>query len=403
MVKVLWMTDSPYSPSGYGIMGRNILKRLVKAGHEVHAVGLNHMEGKVKVEDGYWVHPRYVDPHGFDILGGYIKQLKPDVLITVKDIGLQAGYVPTVEKLRKEGFNFKWYGYCPIDSKTVTFDWVDVFKAMDKVIAMSEWSAKMIKEQAGIDSITIPGGVDTELFKPFTESEKEEVRKDKAFSSAFVIGTNGRNQYRKMWNKLIKGYSIFCKDKIDTMLLFHCDVSGNSASDGWDWRYLGVKYDCESKMQPTFANLNAGTRFWVSDEDMVRIYNNFDIFAFSTGGEGFGVPILEAMSCGLPVATTAFTTGFELVEGHGELIDVTKDKYGDGVFWEGQNGVEFAIPDERSVAEKLQKLYDSWKGDKKLIKEYSEKSREHALKYDWDKAIIPLWIKLITEQPSQRK
>ena len=43
----------------------------------------------------------------------------------------------------------------------------------------------------------------------------------------------------------------------------------------------------------------------VSDEDVVRLYRSCDALAFPYRGEGFGLPMLEAMACGLPVIATA--------------------------------------------------------------------------------------------------
>ena len=43
----------------------------------------------------------------------------------------------------------------------------------------------------------------------------------------------------------------------------------------------------------------------ISDEDVVRLYRSCDALAFPYRGEGFGLPMLEAMACGLPVIATA--------------------------------------------------------------------------------------------------
>ena len=43
----------------------------------------------------------------------------------------------------------------------------------------------------------------------------------------------------------------------------------------------------------------------VDDEDVVRLYRSADALAFPYRGEGFGLPMLEALACGTPVIATA--------------------------------------------------------------------------------------------------
>ncbi len=43
----------------------------------------------------------------------------------------------------------------------------------------------------------------------------------------------------------------------------------------------------------------------LTDEDVVRLYRSCDALAFPYRGEGFGLPMLEALACGLTVIATA--------------------------------------------------------------------------------------------------
>jgi glycosyltransferase involved in cell wall biosynthesis len=50
-----------------------------------------------------------------------------------------------------------------------------------------------------------------------------------------------------------------------------------------------------------------------SESQLNEIYNLMDVFLLTTSGEGFGIPIIEAMSCQIPVLATDYTTTPELV------------------------------------------------------------------------------------------
>jgi glycosyltransferase involved in cell wall biosynthesis len=60
---------------------------------------------------------------------------------------------------------------------------------------------------------------------------------------------------------------------------------------------------------------------FVSDADLVQLYNACDCFAFPSFYEGFGLPILEAMACGRAVACSNTSAMPEVAEGAGLLFD----------------------------------------------------------------------------------
>ena len=60
---------------------------------------------------------------------------------------------------------------------------------------------------------------------------------------------------------------------------------------------------------------------FVSDDDLLQLYNACECFAFPSLYEGFGIPVLEAMACGRPVIASNAASIPEVADGAGILFD----------------------------------------------------------------------------------
>ena len=129
--------------------------------------------------------------------------------------------------------------------------------------------------------------------------------------------------------------------------------------------------------------------FWyqgLTQEDMAKLYGGFDILLNASRAEGFGIPIIEAASTGVPTIGTNFTAMTELIEGHGWLIKKFERDLTPALSF-------IAMPDKYELADHIAEAYNS--PDKTA--QYGAASRRFAENYDWKNIIVPLWKQLFEE------
>ncbi len=103
----------------------------------------------------------------------------------------------------------------------------------------------------------------------------------------------------------------------------------------------------------------------VDENDLVLLYNLSDIFFFPTYYEGFGLPLLEAMKCGIPVVTSDNSSIPEVVGDAGFIGDADDYEY---------------------FADCIKRLYE----DKELYSKMKNKSFEQAKKFTPDNHVKKL-------------
>jgi glycosyltransferase involved in cell wall biosynthesis len=99
---------------------------------------------------------------------------------------------------------------------------------------------------------------------------------------------------------------------------------------------------------------------YIPDEDLPFIYNAADLFVFPSLYEGFGLPLLEAMNCQVPVAASNSTCIPEIV-GDGALL--------------------FSPYDDRDIADKMDMVIN----EKMEVGELKRKALIQTDKFSWGK------------------
>jgi glycosyltransferase involved in cell wall biosynthesis len=151
-------------------------------------------------------------------------------------------------------------------------------------------------------------GVDP-AFRPINDTAtKRKVAKKYDLPERFILYV-GLLEPRKNLPMLIRAY----KRLIDGSENFKLVLVGR-----YGWRYE------ELLRQINNLDLEGMVHFtgYVSQEDLPLVYNLSSLFVYPTLYEGFGLPALEAMACGVPVITTDVSSLPEIVGEAGILVPV---------------------------------------------------------------------------------
>jgi glycosyltransferase involved in cell wall biosynthesis len=297
---------------------------------------------------------------------------------------------------------------CPVDSEPVAEPVVDQAGKAYRAVAMSLFGQKELLK-AGVKAEYIPHGCETDVFKPAADKTASKVWLEKHSmpinpanpatinTSDFVVGVNAANKdpTRKDYDRMLLSLKIFfdnCPEaRKNTKLYLH---TWPTFPGGTDIRGLSHQFGIEQNVKFTHDYY---MRCGLTSKDLAVQYGGFDVFMNLARGEGFGVPILEAESCGVPAIATDYTAMTELVQGHGWLIPPFASEYHGGC--KLRNGLNslWAVPDEYKAAEALEDAYLHPKKVKKL----GALSRMFALGYDFDTKVLPLWVELLGEVQSE--
>jgi glycosyltransferase involved in cell wall biosynthesis len=194
-----------------------------------------------------------------------------------------------------------WVMIQPWEHGGIPAPWIAPMRdAVDEVWVPSTW-LKSCYVESGVPSdkvVVVPNGVDTDLFRP--DGPKLPLATKKAVKLLFVGGVIRR----KGIDVLIETYlSTFTADD-DVCLVIkgfgaesvykdgsaHAAIVELAARTRGDRRLPEIEYHHDT----------------MSDEQMAALYRSADALVMPYRGEGFGLPIAEAMASGLPVVVTGY-------------------------------------------------------------------------------------------------
>ncbi|WP_315786948.1 glycosyltransferase [Fischerella sp. JS2] len=161
----------------------------------------------------------------------------------------------------------------------------------DKLIFISESAKKdyeKIDPRVANKSLAIPLAVDHTKFWSYISP------RDKS-QEPYILFTGGFDPRKNMYAAL-EAFSYLVKDNYQEFnnLKFYV-VCAYNEQEKRDYEHFAAKLGVLDKLVLTG---------YVKDEELITLYRQASIFFFPSRYEGFGLPVLEALACGLPVVTT---------------------------------------------------------------------------------------------------
>lgn len=182
-------------------------------------------------------------------------------------------------------------------------DAADAARRAKAIIAVSESAKSEIERHFGRRDVTvITEGVDAAQFRPATADAVAAIRAKYAIERYILcVGTL---QMRKNHLRLIAAFEQIMSEIPHTLVIAGGDGSGAAAVR----EYMA-------------AHPNPRVRLvgYVPDGELPALYTGADVLALPSLWEGFGLPLIEAMACGVPVLTSN-TSALAEVAGDAALL-----------------------------------------------------------------------------------
>jgi len=371
-VRIVWLSNTPDAPSGYGEQTALNVPRLAALGHEM-AIAANYgHQAAIREWQGFPVYPA-AGNWGNPTISTFAKHHRADIVVALCDAWV----------MRPDDWadDLRMAIWAPLDHYPIPPAVLAVLQhSKVRPIAMSRFGEKWM-QKFSLDPLYVPHGVDTSVFRP--QPELRNAARDAlsiphdAFLVGMVAANKGNPSFpRKGWPQALDAFARFAEKHPDAYLYCHTQAHPGGV-DGIDLITLSRAVGCPEP-RVAFPPEHAWHLGVMDQHFVANLYNAFDVLLNPSMGEGFGIPILEAQACGTPVIASDHSAMTELTQA-GWLV--TGDRW-----WDALQSSFAIVPTIASIENALEAAYDS-RGDEKL----QAAAVEFAQGYDADHVATEYW------------
>lgn len=386
-MNIVFLSVAPYAPTGYGTQVAQAASRMKQAGHNVAISCSAGLQWAQFEWDGLHLYPADHTRLNKRMLRHHVAdwaercECPPDdvQVISLFDIWPWIDPSPAYGGMVADFKGLRMAAWLPVDAYPVPPKTAYALDEYDvRPIAMSKFGENALREM-NYDPLYVPHAIDTAVYKPHEDREACK-RLIGADPEQFVVGMVAHNEgvgpSRKAFPQVLQAFSAFRKEHEDAVLYLHTEVTGRA------WNGLNLLGHARQFGIPEEALLFVAQTPYLSGSVtpsmMAAIYSGFDVLANPSYGEGFGLPIIEAQSCGTPVITSAWTSMPELTGAGWQVGGQPWYNEAAGAMW------FHAATDEVLAA--YEAAYEAREDT-----ELREKARNFALDYDADKVYAEHW------------
>ena len=389
-MKVLWCGDSPRVSTGFARCTRAACDAMNERGWRVDILGINDFGDPGDYHSPIWPCRQPLDggrdSFGVTRLPRLICRQKPDVAVILNDPWNIDPYLEYIDQYAKQLDTLDRKDEAMLLRNTPLVAWLAVdgdnqnAKALNRLAHVMVWTEYAGKQLAlgGYEGVSevVPLGVDRRTFsqRPVDEARKR-VLPDGVPDGTFVVGVVGRNQPRKRLDLTLEYFAEWIKtrDIDDAFLYLHVAPTGDN---GIDIPRVAKYYGLAGKL----ILMSPGVTKGVDDDAMSDVYSSLDLYFTTTQGEGWGLPALEAMSCGTPVLAPDWSGLGDWAAGTARLVECTGRA--PTAPMNAQCYTIGGIPDREQTLEAFDWFYAPATRDARRA-EYAKRGVECAEKFTW--------------------
>lgn len=342
-IRVACISDSPRLTTGFGVVAKEIYSYLAEQPDiDLFVYGMMDSIKQLPDEEMPWHF--YETPLGSDLqargnktLPAFIKWCKPDVIFEIYDPGNMHGHVMTMRGL---GIKQPIVAYFPVEGKPISHATYNLVQKVTFPVTYCDSGRRAIEALAPDIAIdVIHHGIDHAPFGPLPDDKRNELRSLVGWDGKFIVMNLGTNKRVKQQPYLIDAMRLLMEQGHEDIYLYlHTQKFDNHVMQGWTLGWLrslalhDLTLDAEhfkelqrhilfpaefDKWHGPVYKYASDPELWklttppeakfrgaiLNGLDLVTRYALSDLYVDVSSAEGWGLPVLEAVACGVPAVS----------------------------------------------------------------------------------------------------